>query len=96
MESGERVCDEDSSVWTEAVVVQDEMLKRNMRGEEGDQGRLGIESKCIIVQVDRVEFWQSEECSEEGGEGLWDFVQETSCKYICKVGDLERSVSVAK
>lgn len=41
------------------------MLKRNVGGEEGDEGCLGVEAECIVVQVDGVEVWEGEQRGQE-------------------------------
>jgi hypothetical protein len=39
-------------VWAKAIVVEDQMLEGNVGGEKCDEGCLGVEAECVIVQVD--------------------------------------------
>lgn len=45
-----------------------------MARQESDQGRLGVETKSIIVQVDGTKIGQVEDRGEQRGEGLRDLV----------------------
>ncbi len=45
---------------TEAIVIEDQMLERYMRREKGDQGRLCVEPKSIVVQVDGMKIRERE------------------------------------
>jgi hypothetical protein len=38
-----------------AVIIEDEMLKRHVRREEGHKGSLGVQSKGVIVEIDGVQ-----------------------------------------
>lgn len=58
------------------------MLQRNVRGEESNERCLGVESERIVVEVDRVQFWEGQQSGKERGKCLRDFVQQTSCKYV--------------
>lgn len=39
----------------EAIVVKIEVAQRDVRCQEGDEGRLGVEAKGVVVEVDGVE-----------------------------------------
>ena len=62
-----------------------------MGGQEGHQGRLGVEAEGVIVQVDGVEFRKVENGGEEVGEGFGDFVKESAGEDIGKVRDLDKT-----
>lgn len=52
MERGESVCDQDSGMGAETVVIENKMLQGNVGGEECDEGGLGVESERIVVKID--------------------------------------------
>lgn len=89
VQRGERIGDHDTGVWAEAVVVEVEVLEWDMRGEEGDEWCLHVETKSIVVQVDGVEVWKLKESSEEGRKGSWDLGEEATGEDVGKVGDLK-------
>jgi hypothetical protein len=64
-----------------------------VRGEEGDQRRLRVEAKSVIIEVDCVETRKVEDRSEKGTKGLRDFVEEPSGENIGEVCDLYFMVS---
>lgn len=88
VQRGERVGDHDAGVWAEAVVVEVEVLEWDVRGEEGNERCLHVETESVVVQVDGVELWELEKRSEEGGKGGWDLGEEATGEDVGKVGDL--------
>lgn len=48
-----------------SVVIQDEVLKWHVRGEEGNEGSLGVQTEGVIVEVDRMKVGQCEQRSEQ-------------------------------
>jgi hypothetical protein len=66
-----------------SVVIEDEVLKWDVRGEESDKRSLGVQTEGVIVEIDRVEFRQGEQRSEKVRECLRNFVEKSSCKYVC-------------
>jgi len=75
----------------EAVVVQDQVLEREMRGEEGDEWRFGQETEGVVREVDRGEAGEVKEGGEEVGEGGRDFFLEAAGVDVCEVGVLWRT-----
>lgn len=73
---------------TEAVVVEVQVLKGHVRGEEGDKRGLGVEAERIVVQVDGVEVRQVKNRREQGGESFRNLVEQTAREDIGKVGNL--------
>lgn len=49
MKSCESICDQGASVWTESVVVEDEVLEGDVGGEEGDKGGLGVQTEGVVI-----------------------------------------------
>ena len=81
---------------TQPVVVQVQMLQRHVGSEESDQGRLGIQAKGVVVEVDRAQVGQVENRSKEGGKRFGDFVEKTAGEDVGKVGNLaDRQVSMS-
>lgn len=55
---------------SETVVVQVEVLKRDVSSEESYQRGGGVEAECIIVKVDGGKVRQVLNRRKEGGDGL--------------------------
>ncbi|MBE3046263.1 hypothetical protein IMZ48_27745 [Candidatus Bathyarchaeota archaeon] len=55
MELGEGVGDEDAAVRAEAIVVEVEVLQRDVLGEELDERRVGVDAEGVVAQVDGAE-----------------------------------------
>lgn len=72
----------------QTIVVQVEMLKRYVCCEECDERRLSVETKSVVVQVNRVEIRQVEDGREQVGERLRDLAQETAGEDVGEVCDL--------
>ena len=66
-----------------------------MGGEESDQWGLHIETKCIIVKVDCMQFRESKKRGEEGRKRSRNFAEETAREYIRQVGNLNQNESVS-
>lgn len=79
---------------TQAVVVEVEVLERNVGGKEGNEGRLGVQAKGVVVKVDGVELGEVENRGEEGGESFGDLVKESAGEDIGEVCDLGEGVLV--
>lgn len=73
---------------THTVVVQVQVLKRNVCGEEGHEGRLDVQAECIVVEVDSGELGEVEDGGQEGRDGVGDFAQESAGEDVGEVGDL--------
>lgn len=56
-----------------------------MGGEKSDEGRLSIEAKGVVIEVDGVKVRKVEDRCEQRRQGLRDFVQETACEDIGQV-----------
>lgn len=93
MQSGESISNQDSGVWPESVVVKNEVLKGYVRGQESNERGLGIQTEGVIVEIDCMEFRQGEQGCKKMRECLWNFIEKSSCKYICKVRNLGKSRS---
>lgn len=52
---------------TQAVVIEVEMLERNVRGEESDERRVGVDAEGIIAKVDGMQIGVVEDGCEEAG-----------------------------
>lgn len=76
-------------MWAETVVVEVEVLEWDVRGEEGDEWCLHVETESIVVQVNGVEVWKLKESSEEGRKGGWDLGEEATGEDVGEVGDLK-------
>ena len=55
VELGEGVGDEDTAVRAEAIVVEVEVLQRDVLGEELDERRVGVDAEGVVAQVDGAE-----------------------------------------
>lgn len=75
MELSEGVGDEDAAVRAEAVVVEVEVLERDVLREELDEGRVGVDAERVVAQVDREELRVVEDGVEEEAEGLGNLVK---------------------
>lgn len=53
-------------MWAEAVVVEVQVAQGDVRGEEGDEGRLHVEAEGVVVEVYGVEVGELEEGGQEG------------------------------
>jgi hypothetical protein len=84
----ESVGDEDTGVRTQTVVVEIEMLKRDVLSEESDQRGLRVQAEGIVVKVDGVKLGKVEDGGKERGKRLGNFVEETSGEDVGKVGNL--------
>lgn len=73
---------------TEAVVVEVQVAKGGVRGEEGDEGGLHVQAEGVVVQVYGVEVGELEEGGEQGGERGGDFREEAAGEDVGEVGDL--------
>lgn len=91
MEFGQSVGNQNTGMGTQAVVVQIQVLERDVCGEEGNKGRLGVEAECIVVEVYRVQLGEVKDGGEERGKGLGDLVEQTAGENIGKVGNLKGS-----
>lgn len=60
-----------------------------MGGEEGNERRLCVESKCVVVDIDCVQIWKVENRGEKMGKGVGDFREEASGEDVGEVGNLE-------
>lgn len=78
----------------QAVVVEVEVLERNVGGKEGNEGRLGVQAEGVVVKVDGVELGEVEDRGEEGGESFGDLVKESAGEDIGEVCDLGEGVLV--
>ena len=85
----ESVGDEDTSMRTHAVVVQVEVLKRDVGGEESHERRLNVQAESIVVKVDSVEFGEVENRGQERGDGVGNLAQESTGEDVGEVGDLK-------
>lgn len=56
--------------------------------EERDEGRLGVETEGVVVQIDGMQVRQVEDGGEKGGEGLGNLVEQTAGEDIGEVRDL--------
>jgi hypothetical protein len=56
MEFSECIRYENSGVRSQAVIIKNKVLKRNVRGEKCDKGSLSIESEGVVIEVDGVKF----------------------------------------
>lgn len=90
VELRERIGDQDTGVGAQAVVVEVEVLQGDVCGEEGDEWRLCVEAKSVVVEVDGVELGEVQDGGKEGGKGLWDFVEKATGEDIGEVGNLSR------
>jgi hypothetical protein len=75
-------------VRAEAVVVEVEVLQGHVGCQEGNQRRLCVQPKGIVVDVDCVEFREVENGGEEGGKRVGDLAEESAGEDIGKVCDL--------
>lgn len=71
-----------------AVVVQVEVLKRDVGGEESHERRLNVQAESIIVQIDSVEVGEVEDRGQERGDGVGNLAQESTGEDVGEVGDL--------
>jgi hypothetical protein len=78
----------------QAVVVEVEVLERNVGGKEGNEGRLGVQAEGVVVKVDGVELGEVEDRGEEGGKSFGDLVKESAGEDIGEVCDLGEGVLV--
>lgn len=90
VEFRQSIGDQDTGVGTEAVVVEVQVLERDVGGEEGDKGSLGVEAESVVVEVYRVQLGEVEDGGKEGGKSLGDLVEQTTGKDIGEVGNLNR------
>ena len=74
---------------THAVVVQVEVLKGDVGGEESHERRLNVQAESIVVQVDSGEFGEVEDRGQERGDSVGDLAQESTGEDVGEVGDLE-------
>lgn len=74
---------------THAVVVQVEVLKRDVGGEESHERRLNVQAESIVVKVDSVEFGEVENRGQERGDGVGNLAQESTGEDVGEVGDLK-------
>ena len=75
----------------QSIVVQVQMLERHVGGKEGDEWRLRVEPKGIIVQIDRGKFGKVKDRCQERREGLRNLIKQAAGKDISEVRNLRRS-----
>jgi hypothetical protein len=63
-------------------------LERHVRREEGDQGRLRVETEGVVVEVDCVELRKIEDRGEERGKRFGDLAEKAAGEDVGKVGNL--------
>lgn len=67
------------------------MLEGRVLGEEGPERLDGVEAECIVAEVDRVQFRQSEQRCEEGIEGSGDLGEQAAGEDVGEVDVLQMS-----
>lgn len=56
VQRGKGVGDQNTGVWTKAVVIQDEVSERDVARQKGDERGLGVETEGVVVKIDCVQF----------------------------------------
>jgi hypothetical protein len=70
------------------IVVEVEVLKRYVSGEEGHERCLHVKAESIVVQVDRVKLGEVEHRGEKRGDSVGDLAEESTGEDIGEVCDL--------